>query len=205
MGDRVADTDPNFALTEVSPAMAKRVVFRQAKATYVENVERPNEAIKVLRNGACFFCLFVAQLRHAPEHRLDAGSLDQENASAAALDLHEPIDDFRTASLPQRTQDEFVRFGDRPIGGLTGPGKGRDALQIDLALWIGDADHRFVEGNHVGDELRLESHVRIDEQDMRRIGLVDPMRQQEIPAFADFSVRNRSKAKIPTILMHRSG
>ena len=48
------------------------------------------------------------------------------------------------------------------------------ASLIDLAFWIDDACERLVERDHVDDELRAEAHIRVEEQEVRGVALVEP-------------------------------
>lgn len=55
--------------------------------------------------------------------------------------------------------------------------------EIEFAFGIDGADDRLIEFHHVHDQLRIEPHVRIDEEEMARIGPVEPVREQDGATF----------------------
>jgi hypothetical protein len=88
-------------------------------------------------------------------------------------------------------------------GGFTVGGHLGQPVEIDLPLGIDDADHRLVEFDHVEHELRLETHVGVDEQQVRGVGLVEPVRQQEVAAFDDVRIGDRREGRRPFVALER--
>src|SRR5580693_2410323 len=80
-----------------------------------------------------------------------------------------------------------------------------DLLDVDRTLRIDDPDNRLIDGDHFADQLSGKPHVGVDEEDMRCITLVEPLREQEVSAFTDFRIRDGVEREIPTSLLAKPG
>ena len=93
-------------------------------------------------------------------------------------------------------QIEVVRARERWRRRHALTGELEEPISIDLALWVGGACERLVKRDHVDDELRVEAHIRVEEQEVRGIGL-----EQKIAAFDDVRVGVSGKRRGPLALL----
>ena len=104
---------------------------------------------------------------------------------------------------PSTSMKPFMRRGGRPRSGRTMKSwRARDralrplalgrtslpaGLQIDLALGAITPTTGLLSASMSKIKLRLEAHVGVDEQEVRGVGLVVPMREQRIARLADWA------------------
>jgi hypothetical protein len=86
------------------------------------------------------------------------------------------------------TRQEGMRAGNGAFGLFSLGGEPGEAVEVDLALGGDDAEQRLLQREHVGDQLGVETHVGVDEQQVAGVGLVVPVRQEEIAALDDVGI-----------------